>query len=175
MSYPDNWSIHEARDGFGVTIAPEDGIANVGNRQEILGGVIVNHYEPFLAERDRTFDSFGFRNQEDFESSPTALREATRDILVQILDGNPHLQPVSDSMRRREVDGKPALWTELSGTSSLTGEIERVTVVTREAGDGHVLYVLLIRPEKEREFADTFERMISSLVVNDNAVHGTSD
>ncbi|HJS75167.1 MAG TPA: M48 family metalloprotease, partial [Vicinamibacteria bacterium] len=175
LHYPENWRVREATDGFGVTLAPADGIATLGNRQEILGGVIVNHYEPFLDDGDRSFDSFGFRDQDDFESSPTELREATRDILVQILEGNPHLQPVSDSMRRREVDGKPALWTELSGTSSVTGELERVTVVTREAGDGHVLYVLFIRPENEREFTETFDRMISSLVVNDRAVHGTSD
>jgi Zn-dependent protease with chaperone function len=175
MEYPDNWRVSEARDGFGVTLTPANGIATLGNRQEILGGVIVNHYEPFLDDRNRSFDSFGFRNQDDFESSPTALQEATRDILVQILDGNPHLQPVSDSMRRRDVDGRSALWTDLSGTSSVTGELERVTVVTREAGDGHVLYVLFIRPEDEREFTATFDRMISSLVVNDRAVHGTSD
>jgi hypothetical protein len=49
-----------------------------------------------------------------------------------------------------------------------------VTVVTREAGDGHVIYLLLIRPDEERDLADAFERMVSSLSVNDRAVHPAS-
>ncbi|HEY7820381.1 MAG TPA: M48 family metallopeptidase, partial [Vicinamibacteria bacterium] len=174
IDYPDNWLVREARDGFGVTLTPRNGIESVGSRQEILGGVIVNHYAPFLDDRDRSFDSFGFRNPDDFESSPSVLREATRDILVQVMDGNPHLQPVSDSTRRGEVDGQAALRAELSGTSPVTGGLERVTVVTREAGDGHVIYLLLIRPDEERDLADAFERMVSSLSVNDRAVHPAS-
>ncbi len=170
IDYPDNWIVREARDGFGVTIAPANGIERRNDRQEIIGGVIVNHYTPFLEDRDGS-GAFSFRDQEDYERSPSSLREATRDLLVQILDNNPHLQPVSNSMRRRDVDGQYAIATELSGTSAFTGELERVTVITRDAGDGHVLYLLLVRPDDERYLTDTFERMVSSLRVNDQAVH----
>jgi hypothetical protein len=135
----------------------------------------VNHYEPFLDDRDRSLDAFGFRNQGELEGAPSRLREATRDLLVQILEGNPNLQPVSDSMQRREVDEEPAIVVGLSGTSPVTGELERVTLLTREAGDGHVLYLLLIRPDGERDLSDAFDRMVSSLDVNDRAVHGSSE
>ncbi len=175
IEYPENWTVREARDGFGVTIAPANGVQSVGSRQEILAGVIVNHYEPFLDDRDRSLDGFGFRNQDELEDAPSRLREATRDLLVQILDGNPHLQPVSDSMQRRELDEEQAIAVGLSGTSPVTGELERVTLLTREAGDGHVLYLLLIRPDGERDLSDAFERMVSSLEVNDRAVHGSSE
>jgi Zn-dependent protease with chaperone function len=177
IDYPSNWRVQQARDGFGVTIAPSNGIVTAGTgRQEVIGGVLVNHYEPFLGDDDRSFGSLGFRSQEDFERSPEALREATRDLLVSIMDGNPHLQPISDSMRSRVVDDRPAIATELTGTSPITGETERVTVVTREAGDGHVLYVLLVSPGNDhRELQDTFERMVSSLSIDDRAVHPASN
>ncbi|MGH9334570.1 MAG: M48 family metalloprotease, partial [Vicinamibacteria bacterium] len=177
IDHPENWQVYEARDGFGATIAPENGIVSTGSgRQEILGGVLVNHYAPFLDGGDRSLDSMGFRNRDDFGSTPDSLQEATRDLLVQIMDGNPNLQPVSDSMRRREVDERAALSTVLTGTSPVTGESERVTLLTREAGDGHVLYLLLIGPGDEYEdLEDTFERMVSSLEVNDRAVHPASE
>ncbi|HSF14284.1 MAG TPA: hypothetical protein VLK65_01880 [Vicinamibacteria bacterium] len=54
----------------------------------------------------------------------------------------------------------------------MTGELEHVALLSREAGDGHVLDVLLISPDDERDLLqDTFDRMISSLEVNDRAVH----
>jgi hypothetical protein len=177
MDHPDNWTVREGRDGFGVTIAPRNGIVTVGTgRQEVIGGVLVNHYVPFLREDDRSLGSFGFRSQDDYDASPEALQDATRDLLVSILDGNPHLQPVGNSIRSREVDARPALETVLSGTSPATGESERVTVLTREAGDGHVLYLLLVSPGGQyRELEDVFERMVSSLDVNDRAVHPASN
>jgi hypothetical protein len=60
--------------------------------------------------------------------------------------------------------------------SPVTGESERVTLVTREAGDGHVLYLLLIGPGGlYDELRDAFERMVSSLEVNDRAAHPPSE
>jgi Zn-dependent protease with chaperone function len=177
IQHPENWRVHEARDGFGATIAPANGIVTTASgRQEILAGVLVNHYAPFLDEEGRDFDSFGFRSPDELERSPDSLREATRDLLVTILDGNPHLQPVSDSMSQREVDGRLAILTTLTGSSPVTEESERVTLVTREAGDGHVLYLLLIGPgDRYDELSDAFERMVSSLEVNDRAAHPPSE
>lgn len=179
ISYPDNWQAYEARDGFGVTLAPQGGIAQTSaGRQEIVYGVIVNHYEPFepLKNRSRSLGALGFRSGSDFETEvPPSLETATRDILMEILDTNPHLQPVRDSLGRRVVDRQPAVTAELAGTSPVTGREERVGVVTRDAGDGHVLYVLLVAPAQNyEEFADEFDRMIESLRVDDNAVHTES-
>ncbi len=65
--------------------------------------------------------------------------------------------------------------TTLSGTSPVTGEEERVTVVTRQLGDGHILYTLLIAPGREyNTFSSAFNRMVQSMRVNDEAAHNTS-
>jgi Zn-dependent protease with chaperone function len=178
MERPDNWSAHEARDGFGVTVAPASGIVDMGRgRQEIIAGVIVNHYTPFLDdEDDRSFESMGFRAESQEVDSEDSLREATRDLLVHILDGNPHLQPASDSLTRTELDHRQALRAVLTGTSPVTRETEHVTLLAREAGDGHVLYLLLVTPEQSRrELEDTFHRMVSSMEINDRAVHETTE
>jgi hypothetical protein len=178
IEHPDNWRAHEGRDGFGVTIAPASGIVDMGQgRQEIIAGVIVNHYTPFLDDDDhRSFDSMGFRAESQAADSPDSLREATRDLLVHILDGNPHLQPASDSLTRTELDDRPALRAVLTGTSPVTRETEHVTLLAREAGDGHVLYLLLVAPEKDRRvLEDGFDRMVSSMQINDRAVHETTE
>jgi hypothetical protein len=63
------------------------------------------------------------------------------------------------------------LW--LSGHNPHTDETERVTIVARETeGDDHVLYALLIAPDHSyHRFEPTFDRMLSTLRVNDRAVH----
>lgn len=179
ISHPDNWRAYEARDGFGVTLAPQGGIVETSTgRQEIIYGVIVNHYEPFepLRGGSRSLGSLGFRSGSDFESGVSrSLETATRDILMEILDTNPHLQPVRDSLGSRIVDRQPAVTADLAGTSPVTRREERVSIVTRDAGDGHVLYVLLVAPAQNyEEVARGFDRMIESLRVDDGAVHTES-
>jgi Zn-dependent protease with chaperone function len=174
ISYPDNWRAHEARDTFGVTLAPEGGIVRTSTGQpEIVSGVLINHYQSFEhLDPPRSLGSLGFRSSSELEAVPDFLEEATRDILVGIMDGNPHLQPVSDSGERRVVDGEPALSVDLAGWSPVTGQQEHVTLVTRGAGDGHVLYVLSIATGENRQaLAGTFHRMLESLRVDDTAVH----
>jgi hypothetical protein len=159
MQIPSNWRAYEAQNGFGVTIVPEGGVVDTGDGQEgIVYGVIVNHYDPFEGTSSR-------RN-------PT-LEQATTDVINQIRQTNPHLRAASRG-RRETIDGAPGMSTTLSGTSPLTGEEERVTVVTREMGDGHVLYTLLIAPGRDyAAVSPAFNRMVQSLRVNDDVPHGT--
>jgi hypothetical protein len=161
MQIPSNWRAYEADNGFGVTIAPEGGVVDNGSGQEsIVYGVIVNHYDPFEG-------SAGRRN--------ATIDQATSDLINQIRQGNSHLQ-VSARGRRETIDGQPGMSTTLSGTSPVTGVEERVTVVTRQMGDGHVLYTLLIAPGPDYATVSTaFNHMVQSLRVNDDAAHrGTS-
>ena len=47
--------------------------------------------------------------------------------------------------------------------------------MTRELGDGHVLYALLIAPDRDyAAVSPAFTRMVQSLRVNDETVHNTS-
>ncbi|HET6898336.1 MAG TPA: M48 family metalloprotease, partial [Vicinamibacteria bacterium] len=160
MQIPSNWRAYEAENGFGVTIVPEGGVVDSGNGQEsIIYGVIVNHYDPFEANAGR-------RN-------PT-IEQASADLIAQIRQSNSHLQAASRG-RRETIDGQPGYSTTLSGTSPVTGEEERVTVVTRQMADGHVLYTLLIAPGREyNTVSAAFNRMVQSLRVNDDAAHASN-
>ena len=52
---------------------------------------------------------------------------------------------------------------------------ERVTVVTRQMADGHVLYTLLIAPGRDyNTVSAAFNRMVQSLRVNDDAAHASN-
>jgi beta-barrel assembly-enhancing protease len=155
VSYPSNWRVYPADRGYGAVIAPDGGIGSAGTRgEDIVCGVVINHYDPFDDAGDGT------------------LEDATNDLVAQIRRGSPHLRERGGSERRSTVDGAPALSIELAGTSPTTGEAERVRVLTRELTDGHVLYALFVTPgDDASRFADAFDRMEDSLRVNDRAVH----
>jgi len=161
MQIPSNWRAFDAQNGFGVTIVPEGGVVEQGNgEQGIVYGVIVNHYDPFEG-------SYGRGNN-------ASIEQATNDVVSQIQQGNSYLR-VSSRGRRQTIDGAPGMTTMLSGTSPLTGEEERVTLVTRQMGDGHVLYTLMIAPGRDYASMNTaFTRMLQSLRVNDDAAHASN-
>jgi hypothetical protein len=60
----------------------------------------------------------------------------------------------------------------LSGRSPVTGQEEKVTVVTRGLSDSHVLYALCIGPMNGYDsMARTFAHMLRTMNVNDDAAH----
>jgi Zn-dependent protease with chaperone function len=153
LEYPANWQAFPAQRGYGVVIAPPAAIRQVGERQDILVGLIINHYEPFDGGSGATLD------------------EATDDLVRQILRGSPHLRE-ADGPRRETVGGARGRSIELRGVSPTTGESEDVTVLTRELADGHVLYALAVAPSDDaRSFSRAFERMLDSLRVDDRVAH----
>jgi Zn-dependent protease with chaperone function len=176
IEYPSNWSVSEAGDGLGVTIAPQGGFVQAGGpTDDLVYGVVVNHYAPFGGDSD-TEDNGRF----NFQSSPgmggtvsrTTLATATNDLVSQIMRTNRTLRVVDDSQRSDVIDGARALSLVLSGQSAVTGQEERVTVFTRELPDDHVIYALFIAPGRDyAALRPTFNRMISSLRVDDNARH----
>jgi hypothetical protein len=157
MQIPSNWHAYEADNGFGVTIVPNGGVVDTGNgQQSVVYGVIVNHYDPFEG-------SSSARN--------VSLGQATSDLVNQIRRTNPHLAVVSRA-QRSNVDGQAGLSTVLSGTSPVTRQEERVTVFTRQMGDGHVIYMLMIAPGRDYAGMNpAFSRMVESLRVNDQVAH----
>jgi hypothetical protein len=159
IQYPDNWRVYESQQGLGVTIAPEGGVVEASDgTPAIVYGAIVNHYDPF---------------QQDYSSARrrTDLGTAMDDLVQQVRSSNTYLRRTG-AQRRMTIDGAPALQTVLSGTSTLTGQEERVTVFVRELSDGHVAYALFIAPGRDYgALANTFNRMIGSLQVNDSVAH----
>jgi hypothetical protein len=61
IEHPSNWRPYESADGLGVTIAPDGGIVDAGgSEKDLIYGVIINHYEPFLNDVDEADGRFSF-------------------------------------------------------------------------------------------------------------------
>jgi Zn-dependent protease with chaperone function len=168
IQYPENWRVAEPASGYGVTILPPGGAVRASNGQDVLVyGVVVNHYDPFEGSIG---DVRGSRTGP--ATGQGSLEQATNDLVDQITRSNPHLRFVSGSMRRQTIDQARALSVVLAGTSPVTGADERVTVFTRELPDEHVLYALFVAPAQDYSaLSQTFQNMVASLRVNDEAAH----
>jgi len=168
IQYPDNWKVAEPASGYGVTILPPGGAVRASNGQDVLVyGVVVNHYEPFEGSIGDVFS-----NRRGPVSGDTSLEQATNDLVSQIRESNPHLAVIPNSTRRQTIDQGRALSVILGGRSPVTGADERVTVFTRELPDGHALYALFVAPAQDYSvLSQTFQTMVSSLRVNDQAAH----
>ena len=179
IEFPSNWRAYESSDGVGVTIAPEGGLVDAGGRvNDLVYGVVVNHYAPFNSDTDPNgrFSPLSFQGAPGISGSRdlsrSQLASATNDLIGEIARSNNTLRLVADSQRTDVIDGAPALSVVLSGRSPATGEDERVTVFTRELPDEHIVYALFIAPGQDySQLRSTFSKMISSLRVNDSTSH----
>ncbi len=115
----------------------------------------MNHYAPFEAGR-----------------KTGSLAEARDDLVQNIERANPYLKVVKGSAKTEQIDDAPATSVVLAGPSPITNATEQVTVVTRALRDGHVVYALLISPERDQQaLAPAFTRMVRSLEIHDVASH----
>ena len=177
IDYPSNWQPRESANGPGVTIVPDGGLVDAGGVEpDLIYGVVINHYEPFLNDGDNADGRFSFLGTSGGPTpatvSRTSLAEATSDLVRMILRTNPTLELVPDSHRIDSLEGAAAMSLVLSGRSAATGKEERVTVFTRELSDDHVIYALFIAPGQDYgRLKGTFNRMIESLRVNVDDSH----
>jgi beta-barrel assembly-enhancing protease len=174
IEHPDNWQAY-ADTGYAVSMAPEGGVVDTGNGQQaMLYGVIVNHYAPFEGYTDRQQESRQ-RNYAPFEDTDRwrgSLEDATDDLVRQLIRSNAYLRAQDGQARKEQIDGASSFSVVLSGRSPVTGQDERVTVVTRGLSDGHVLYALCIVPGSGYDsMKGTFARMLRTLNVDDDAAH----
>lgn len=175
IEYPDNWRAYASDSGYAVSMAPDGGVVDTGNGQQaMLYGVIVNHYAPFEGYTDRRQGSLQ-RNYAPFEDTDRwrgSLEDATDDLVRQLIRSNTYLRAEDGQARREQIDGASSFSVVLAGRSPVTGQEERVTVVTRGLPDGHVLYALCIVPGNGYDsMARTFTQMLRTLNVNDAAAH----
>lgn len=161
IEQPANWNAYASSSGYGVTFAPPGGIVNGSNgRRGVSVGVIVNHYVPFEGSIGA-----GYRGQ-------ASLTSATMDLVQQIQQSNPNLQRLAGSDRRLTLSGRPSYSTVLAGTSAGSRSEERITVVTSELPDEHIMYLLLVgRSEDYTALSPAFDRMVRSLRINEAARH----
>jgi len=162
VSFPSNWQVYE-EGSTGATIAPQGGIGEINGRTEVVYGAVINHYDPFNAQGQRYLRG---------GSSSISLDNATNDLLNQIVQQSPHLKVISGSAQRLNLDGGPAIAASLRGTNPNTGINERVTVVTRQLADEHLVYLLFVTPNRDAsKYQSTLNAMIRSIDVNEGAHH----
>lgn len=161
VAYPSNWQVL-GENQSGVTIAPPGGAGNINGNTEIVYGVIVSHFAPNNAQGLGLYEG-GSR------SSSASLTEGTQTLLRGIQQSSPHLGIIRGSEQRLNVAGGNGLAVTLRGKSPTTGINERVTVVTRQLGDGHLVYMLFITPDNEAaNYKPTLNAMLKSLRVDQN-------
>lgn len=175
IEHPDNWRAYASSSGYAVSMAPDGGVVDTANGQQaMLYGVIVNHYAPFEGETERQQESRqrSYAPFEDTDQWRGSLEDATDDLVRQIIRSNTYLRAQDGQARREQLDGAPSFSVVLSGRSPITGQDERVTVVTRGLSDGHVIYALCIVPGNGYDsMARTFTQMLRTLTVNADATH----
>ncbi|HEX7152199.1 MAG TPA: M48 family metallopeptidase [Thermoanaerobaculia bacterium] len=162
VSYPSNWRVYNSNDG-GVTIAPEGGVGTANGRTEVVYGAIISHYDPTQGAR------MGLRGS---TSRNVTLQSATQDLLSQIQSTSRHLRLVRGSEQRFNLDGGNAIAVSLNGNNPNTRIAERVTLVTRQLADGHLLYMVFVTPERDASrYGQTLQAMVSSMQVEEHARH----
>lgn len=175
IEHPDNWRAYASNSGFAVSMAPEGGVVDTGNGQQaMLYGVMVNHYTPFEGETARQQESRqrSYAPFEDTDQWRGSLEDATDDLVRQIIRSNSYLQAQDGQARREQIDGQSSFSVALSGRSPVTGQEERVTVVTRSLTDGDVIYALSVVPGRGYDsMTRAFTQMLRTLNVNDDAIH----
>ena len=178
IEYPDNWRTYGSDGGFAVSMAPDGGVVETSNGQQaMVYGVIINHYAPFEGDTNRRAGSMQ-RNYAPFEDTDRwrgSLADATDDLVRQLIRTNTYLRAQDGQVRPEQIDGAPSFTVLLSGRSPITGQEERVTVVTRDLSDGHVLYALCIVPGGYDSMARIFTHMLRTLSVNDVAAHRAAE
>lgn len=156
VSYPANWIVHE-QGRAGVVLAPERGIwqAAGAGRTEIVYGAIVNHYAPFGNHSGRRRPTY---------LGDVSIEDATNDLIEQIKKGDPHLKTMRRSMRSLALRSGRALSLSLRGVNPRTRIDERVTLVTHQLDDDHLVYLLFVVPERDvKAYLGTLDAMVGSL------------
>jgi len=168
ISYPSNWQVYESS-STGVTIAPPSGVGNVQGQSEVILGAIINHYDPFGntgASQLRSSTGGGGYN------GNISLQDATQDLLTEIQRSSPYLKLASNTGQRVSMSGGTALAVALRGTDPNTGIDERITIVTRQLSDEHLLYMLFVVPQRDASnYSNVLNTMVNSMRINTSQPH----
>jgi len=154
VAYPSNWQVLQ-QGSTGVTIAPQGGVGTTNGQTDVVYGAIINHYDPFEG-------GMALRS-----NAGISLQEATNDLLGALTSSSPFLRVVQQASL-----GGNAQQAVLRGLDPATGIDERVTVVTRQLSDEHLIYMLFVTPEREAgNYKPVLNQMVGSLRVGTRARH----
>lgn len=155
IGVPSNWQVYQ-QGSTGAIVGPQGGVGNVNGNPQVVVGAIINHYDPFGNQ--------GYGN--------ITLEQATNDLLATLQQSSPYLRLVNGSAGRVRLAGGTADAATLRGVDPQTGIDERVTVVTRQLADEHLLYLLFITPERDaNNYRNVLNAMVNSMQIDPNRQH----
>jgi Zn-dependent protease with chaperone function len=100
------------------------------------------------------------------QSNYNDLQRAAQEVVQGLTQSNNYLRQQS-GFARTTVDGRAALAATLVGRSPLTGQNERVTIVTTTLGNGQVFYMAAVSPQNEyTTYQRAFNDILRSLQLN---------
>src|ERR1051325_11412413 len=143
ISYPDNWNVYGDQNSS-VTIAPANGVSETA----IANGVIINVYQP--------------------EDAHASLDQATHELVNSLRQSNTDLRAIGND-EDIKVNGASGKSLDLIGSSPIQDQQgkaikERDWLVTFKRGDGTLLYLVFIAPDKDfSSMRPTFEKMLKSM------------
>lgn len=144
ISYPENWQVYGDQTSA-VTIAPPNGVT----QNAIAMGVMISAYQP--------------------EEANASLDNSTHALLESLRQSNPDLRQIGNDEKIR-INNAEAKSVELIGSSPIQQNgkpiRERDWLVTTRRGDGELLYLVFISPDKDfSSLRPTFEQMLRTLRV----------
>jgi Zn-dependent protease with chaperone function len=143
MVHPGEWKAHSANQGTAVTILPPNGLiqANDG-RQSLARGVMAGFFEP--------------RSQ--------GLAQKTNELIGDLQQSNPGLEPIRGKRNTTNLRGQPAESLLLAGNSPVSDDREVVWLVATERPQG-LFYIVFVSPESEyQQHSTTFQNVLRSIV-----------
>jgi hypothetical protein len=100
------------------------------------------------------------------QSNYSDLQRASQEVVQGLTQANNYLRQTG-GFTRTTVDGRAALATTLLGRSPITGQNERVTIVTTTLGNGQMLYMAAVSPQNEYgTYQRAFNDILRSLQLN---------
>ncbi|HTM41652.1 MAG TPA: M48 family metallopeptidase [Terriglobales bacterium] len=141
IAYPSNWDVFGNQSST-VTIAPRAAVSDTA----IAYGVVVSGFRPQNAQ---------------------SLEDATQQLIQTLQQGNPQIR-VAGNGNAISVNGVRGLTVALQGPSPLVSGQQRLAehnqLVTLPRGDGSVLFLLFIAPERDfQALQPVYEHMLQTL------------
>jgi predicted Zn-dependent protease len=142
VNVPTNW--RQINEGNSVWFAPNGGYGSVNGQPIFTHGT-----------------NFGVA-----QTNSRNLQQATNEIVNNFAQGNRNLR-ASGSYQRTTIDGRQALWANLSNVNEATGQRETIRLITTQLRNGQVLYIVAVAPQGERNFDNAFQNVLQSVRIND--------
>ena len=142
VNVPSNW--RQLNEGSSVWFAPEGGYGQYNGQAVFTHGA-----------------NFGVA-----QTNNRNLQRATDELVNGLAQSNNGLRR-SSNYQRTTINGRNALWINLSNVNEATGRPENIRLITTQLSNGQLLYMIAVAPQNERNFDSAFQNMLRSIRIND--------